>query len=95
MSKNKLIQRFARSSGLDEQVVNEVILSFFSYFKECMKSEDLYDIRLKGFGVFTPSSRRLKYALKDLENKKAKGLISEKRYEEKKRFINGYFNRKG
>ena len=92
MPRNPLIQKYAKQIGENEDIVNEAIISFFTYFKGCMKSPLLPDIRLKGFGVFKPAISRLKQYLKGLNNKKDKGLISESEYERKTNLIINYLN---
>lgn len=90
MPRNKSIIKFAKENGIDEDVAREAILSFFSYFRNCMKMPTLPDIRLKGLGVFKPAISRLKQTLNSVEARKAKGLISEEVYEKKKNLINDY-----
>jgi hypothetical protein len=92
MPRNILIKKYAKHIGKDEEVVNEAIISFFTYFKGCMKSSSLPDIRLKGFGVFRPALSRLKQYLIGLENKKKKDLISPSEYERKKDLITNYLD---
>ena len=92
MPRNPLIQKYAKQIGENEDIVNEAIISFFTYFKGCMKSSNLPDIRLKGFGVFKPALSRLKQYLKGLNNKKSKGLISDSEYERKTTLITNYLD---
>lgn len=92
MPRNSLIKKYAQQIGENEDVVNEAIVSFFTYFKGCMKSPSLPDIRLKGFGVFKPALSRLKQYLVGLNKKKAKGFISDSEYERKTNLITNYLD---
>lgn len=90
MPRNKLIVRYAKEIGIDENVVNEAIVSFFTYFKSCIKMKSLPDIRLKGFGVYKPALSRLKQYLNGIEKKHNNSLIEKEEYEYKKEMITKY-----
>ena len=90
MPKNKLIVKYAKEIGIEENIVNEVLVSFFTYFKGCMKKNSLPDIRLKGFGIYRPALSRLKQYLKSTERRYSKGLISEEEYNYKIAMITKY-----
>lgn len=92
MPKNKLISKYSKELNFDENVINEAIISFFTYSRVSMKSSSLPDIRLKGFGVFRPAHSRLKQFLKGVENKYARGLIDHEEYISKKTMIKNYLD---
>lgn len=90
MPKNSFIEKYAKEIGKDEDVVNDAIICFFNYFKVCIKSKSLPDIRLKGFGVFKPALSRLKQCLKLLDNKRR--YMSLESYNRRKNLIINYLN---
>lgn len=90
MPKNKLIVRYAKELGIDENIVNEILVSFFTYFKSCIKRSSLPEIRLKGFGVYRPALSRLKQYLNSTEKRYNKGLIDKEEYDKKVAMITKY-----
>ena len=92
MSRNSLVEKFAKSSGIDEDIANQVVISFFNYVKSCIKSKSLPDIRLKGLGMFTINPARLKFLSKDLDKKFGSGIIGEETYKKKKEMIDNYLD---
>lgn len=71
----------------------EIAYTPWVYTRKHMGSGELHNIRLKYFGLFWVSPKRVKGNLKKLEERFAKGLIGEKRYGEIKIAINNYLQR--
>jgi hypothetical protein len=95
MPKNKLISEYSKKLDFNENIINEAIISFFTYSRRCMKTSSLPDIRLKGFGVFRPAQSRLKQFLAGIEKRYSKGLIDYEEYIGKKTMIVNYLNEYG
>ncbi len=95
MPKNKLIKDYSKNLDFDDNVINEAIISFFTYSRSCMKTSSLPDIRLKGFGVFRPAQSRLKQFLNGIEKRYLKGLIDYEEYISKKTMIVNYLDKYG
>ncbi len=95
MPKNKLIKDYSKNLDFDDNVINEAIISFFTYSRSCMKTSSLPDIRLKGFGVFRPAQSRLKQFLNGIEKRYSKGLIDYEEYISKKTMIVNYLDKYG
>lgn len=62
----------------------------FRHIRKRLAKEVLYDIRLKGLGIFTPSSSSLLHMLKLMENKHNSGNMSDKIYIERVITITNY-----
>lgn len=90
MPRNKLIEKYSERLDFDDNVINEAIISFFTYSRSCMKTSSLPDIRLKGFGVFRPAQSRLKQFLAGVEKRYMNELIDYDEYISKKTMIVNY-----
>jgi len=70
MSKNLLIKRYyeqvKHQYDITEEQFSEIIFTAFKYFRSRMNSEEIPDIRIKGFGSFQVFSTPVKYELKRL-----------------------------
>ena len=70
MSKNLLIKRYyeqvKHQYDITEEQFSEIIFTAFKYFRSRMNSEEIPDIRIKGFGSFQVFSTPVKYELKKL-----------------------------
>ena len=62
----------------------------FKFIREVINRGLLKNIRLQYFGVFEIMPSRVKYSLQSLENNYTKGVISEKRYKERKEILSNY-----
>ena len=62
----------------------------FKFIREVINRGLLKNIRLQYFGVFEVMPSRVKYSLQSLENNYTKGVISEKRYKERKEILSSY-----
>ena len=62
----------------------------FKLVREVINRGVLKNIRLQYFGVFEVMPSRVKYSLQSLENNYTKGVISEKRYKERKEILSNY-----
>lgn len=62
----------------------------FKFIREVINRGLLKNIRLQYFGVFEVMPSRVKYSLQSLENNYAKGVVSEKRYKERKEILSSY-----
>ena len=91
---SNLIEEFYNAEGKDYNISLEecklICNSPFKFVKEILGRGILKNIRLQYFGVFEVSSSRVKYSKKTLEENYNKGLISEKRYKERKETLNNY-----
>jgi nucleoid DNA-binding protein len=70
MSKNPLIKKYyeqvKHQYDISEEQFSEIIFTAFKYFRSRMNSEEIPDIRIKGFGSFQVFSTPVKYELKRL-----------------------------
>ena len=64
----------------------------FKFIREVINRGLLKNIRLQYFGVFEVMPSRVKYSLQSLENNYTKGVVSEKRYKERKEILSNYEN---
>ena len=64
----------------------------FKFIREVINRGLLKNIRLQYFGVFEVMPSRVKYSLQSLENNYTKGVVSEKRYKERKEILERYGN---
>ena len=91
-----LIEEFYNVEGKNYNVSLEecklICNAPFKFVKEILGRGILKNIRLQYFGVFEVSSSRVKYSRKTLEENYNKGLISEKRYKERKEILENYEN---
>ena len=91
---SNLIEEFYNVEGKNYNVSLEecklICNAPFKFVKEILGRGILKNIRLQYFGVFEVSSSRVKYSRKTLEENYSKGLISEKRYKERKEILDGY-----
>lgn len=62
----------------------------FKFIREVINRGLLKNIRLQYFGVFEVMPSRVKYSLQSLENNYTKGVVSEKRYKERKEILSNY-----
>ena len=62
----------------------------FKFIREVINRGLLKNIRLQYFGVFEVMPSRVKYSLQSLENNYTKGVVSEKRYKERKEILSSY-----
>lgn len=62
----------------------------FKFIREVINRGLLKNIRLQYFGVFEVMPFRVKYSLQSLENNYTKGVVSEKRYKERKEILSNY-----
>lgn len=89
-----LIKEFHKEKGeelgISLELCEEVCKSPFIFVKEVMNSGILKNIRFKYLGLFEVSASRVKYSKKTLEEKYAKGLVSEKRYQERIKVLSNY-----
>ena len=69
-SRNPLIKRYYEQVkdkyDISEDQFFEIIFTAFKYFRSRMNSEEIPDIRIKGFGSFQVFSTPVKYELKRL-----------------------------
>jgi hypothetical protein len=69
-NKNQLIKRYydkvKHQYDISEEQFFEIIFIAFKYFRSRMNSEEIPDIRIKGFGSFQVFSTPVKYELKRL-----------------------------
>jgi hypothetical protein len=91
---SNLIEEFYNIEGKNYNISLEecklICNSPFKFVKEIFSRGMLKNIRLQYFGVFEVSSSRVKYSSKTLEESYTKGLISEKRYKERKEILDKY-----
>jgi hypothetical protein len=79
MSRNLLVKRYydkvKDNYDITEEQFLEIIFIAFKYFRSRMNSEEIPDIRIKGFGSFQVFSTPVKYELKKLDKfiKEGKG----------------------
>ncbi len=70
MSRNLLVKRYydkvKDNYDITEEQFSEIIFIAFKYFRSRMNSEEIPDIRIKGFGSFQVFSTPVKYELKRL-----------------------------
>ena len=69
---------------------NNICNSPFKLVREVMNRGLLKNIRLQYFGVFEIMPSRVKYSLQNLESNYTKGVVSEKRYKERKEILSSY-----
>lgn len=62
----------------------------FEMVRDVMSSGVLKDIRFKFLGIFKVSESRVKYSKKSLKDNLDKGVISQKRYEDKIKVLGNY-----
>ncbi len=72
--------------------VKTIILSLWNHVKEEMQKEDLPEIRLKYFGVFSVRPSRAKGQLNLLDSRLKNGNINEKQYNKFKTMLKNYLN---
>jgi hypothetical protein len=69
-NRNQLIKRYydkvKHQYDISEEQFFEIIFIAFKYFRSRMNSEEIPDIRIKGFGSFQVFSTPVKYELKRL-----------------------------
>ena len=80
MSKNKDILKYALDNDINPEDAYDVINNFFNYFKDNLGGDEMFDIRLKKIGLFTPAISRVRNNIRNLDNLYAKGGIPEKIY---------------
>lgn len=70
MSRNQLIKRYydevKDNYDITEEQFSDIIFTAFKYFRNRMSSEEIPDIRIKGFGSFQVFSTPVKYEIKRL-----------------------------
>jgi nucleoid DNA-binding protein len=70
MSRNPLIKRYydevKHQYDITEDQFFDIVFTAFKYFRSRMNSEEIPDIRIKGFGSFQVFSTPVKYELKKL-----------------------------
>lgn len=80
-SRNPLIKKYYEQVkdkyDISEDQFFEIIFTAFKYFRSRMNSEEIPDIRIKGFGSFQVFSTPVKYELKRLAKLVKEGKANE------------------
>lgn len=90
MGRNKDILKYALDNDINQQDAYDVINNFFNYFKDNLGGEEMFDIRLKKIGLFTPAISRVRNNIRNLDNLYKKGGISKNVYDYKKGLLTNY-----
>lgn len=83
MSKNltkRYYDKVKNNYDISEEQFYEIITLAFKYFRSRMNSEEIPDIRIKGFGSFQVFSTPVKYELKRLAKLVSENKVNEFHY---------------
>ena len=76
-----------------EEQIQEMVYSCWGFFKENMESGVLTKMRIKYFGTFITSVKKVKGMLRNMDTRLSKGLISQEDYDKYKKTIVEYLEK--
>lgn len=82
--------KYFKDSQIKEEEIKLICSSPFIMMKDLLNRDILKDIRFQYFGLFEFSKIRAKYVLKSIEKSYRDGLLSERKYLERKKVLEKY-----
>jgi len=90
MTFEDIVNKFKEECNIDipKEELQLICSSPFRFLKDNISNGVLKNVRFKYLGVFEVNKPMVKYSKKTLEDKYSKGLVTEKRYNERIKILN-------